>query len=582
MTSHESRSNAETATRTSPGSGRRPVGLFVLIVAATALATAAVAALLVTIFQHRQEARTPFVRLVEVNENTTDPVPWGTNWPSQFDGYRRTVDTAETEFGGSSAMPASKLEQHPWMKRLYAGYAFSLDYREARGHAYMLLDQEMTERVTRRPQSGSCLHCHASIIPTYRRLGMDALGPDPGAEGRGDAFNWRAVMEGFRRSRTLEYAAMHAELAKTPDGTPGGEPLLPESTAAGKSPISGEASVGAADASDPHGADDTVHPVSCVDCHDPQSMHVRVTRPGFVEGIVALANSSDPAAHLPSIGRWREGDRRTPYDPNRDATRQELRTFVCAQCHVEYYCGAKMTLTFPWGRGLKVENIEAFWNDTKFEDGARFSDFAHGETGAPVLKAQHPEFELWSQGIHARSGVSCADCHMPYERQGALKISSHWVRSPLLNINHACQSCHKSSEAELREKVETIQARTDAVRERAATAMTEMLDAVRDAQGAGVADEELAPVFEFQRKAMWRLDFISSENSHGFHADQEAVRVLAESIDYSRQAQAAAIRLRAPAAPTAGKPTEPILGITPPKAAAEMPPVGDDQTERNR
>ncbi|MBL8848413.1 MAG: ammonia-forming cytochrome c nitrite reductase subunit c552 [Planctomycetaceae bacterium] len=521
------------------------MGLFLLIVALTAVATVAVAALLVTIFQHRQEARTPFVRLVDVNESTTDPVPWGTNWPSQYDGYRRTVDASETDFGGSSAMPASKLEEFPWLKRLYAGYAFSIDYREARGHAYMLHDQEVTERVTKRPQSGSCLHCHAAIIPTYRRLGLEALGQPAGPAELSAPFDWTAVMEGFRHSRELTYTDMHAELLKTPDG------------AAAHAPAIG------ADG-DPHAAGGGhAHPVSCVDCHDPQTMHVRVTRPGFVEGIVALANSSDPVPHLPSIARWRAGNREQPYDPNTDATRQELRSFVCGQCHVEYYCGPKMTLTFPWGQGLKVENIEAFWDATQFDDGEQFFDYKHGETEAPVLKAQHPEFELWSQGIHARSGVSCADCHMPYERQGAMKVSSHWVRSPLLNINTSCQSCHKSSEADLTEKVRTIQSRTDALRDRAAGAMTDMLDAILEAKAAGASESDLQPLFDLQRKAMWRLDFISSENSHGFHADQESARILAESIDHSRQAVGLALRLRAPAAPPTAPGGDSVLGVTP-------------------
>ena len=102
-----------------------------------------------------------------------------------------------------------------------------------------------------------------------------------------------------------------------------------------------------------------------------------------------------------------------------------------------------------------------------------------------MYKAQHPEFELWSQGVHARSGVSCADCHMPYERQGAMKVSSHWVRSPLLNINNACQTCHNVPEDELRDKVDTIQARTKSQIERAATAMTDMLDAILEAKAAG-------------------------------------------------------------------------------------------------
>jgi nitrite reductase (cytochrome c-552) len=229
-------------------------------------------------------------------------------------------------------------------------------------------------------------------------------------------------------------------------------------------------------------------------------------------------------------------------------------------------------LFFPWQHGLKVEQIEETYNEHKFPDGTPFFDFAHGETGARVYKAQHPEFELWSQGIHARSGVSCADCHMPYERQGAMKVSSHWVRSPLLNINHACQTCHNVPEAELRETVEVIQKRTEALLARAAVAMTDMLDAIREAQAAGATAEQLASIFELQKKAMWRLDFISSENSKGFHADQEAARVLGESIDYSRQAEAAALRLRAPAAPPVNQPVAPIEGITPTEKAPEAPP----------
>jgi nitrite reductase (cytochrome c-552) len=540
--------------------------LLAVLVAMVAATTFGLTALLITIFEHKQEARTPFVRLVEVDEVSTDPVPWGTNWPTQFDSYRRTVDDTETEYGGSSAMPASKLESHPWLRRLYAGYAFSLDYREARGHAYMLHDQEVTERVTKRPQSGACLHCHASIIPTYRRLGLEARDEKADAETLGAEFNWPAVMEGFKLASAMDYFTAHAELLKTPDGTPGKSPPLFPGGALSADPEK-------ADPADPHAAngdelDDPnhvgdPHPVSCIDCHDPQSMRVRVTRPGFVKGIAALAASDEPVPHLPSIERWRQGDRKTAYDPNVDATRQEMRSFVCGQCHVEYYCASKETLFFPWDKGLKAEQMEATYDEHKFPDGTPFYDFEHGETGAKVYKAQHPEFELWSQGVHARNGVACADCHMPYVRQGAMKVSSHWVRSPLLSINNSCQTCHNVPEQQLRDSVQTIQDRTKAQLERAAAAMTDMLDAIRDAEAAGATEEQLAPIFDLQKKAMWRLDFISSENSMGFHADQEAMRILGESIDYSRQAQASALRLRAPEAPASTRAVKPVEGITP-------------------
>lgn len=555
-----------------PPAGRRRMFLAGVILLIVALVTFGVTALLVTIFEHRQEARQPYVRLVEVDEVTTDPVPWGTNWPSQFDSYRRTVDDTETQYGGSEGMPASLLDENPWLRRLYAGYAFSIDYRHARGHAYMLYDQEVTERVTKRPQAGACLHCHSSVSATYRRLGLEAMGQDASVEVLAADFNWPAVMRGFEVASGMTYAEAHAELLKTPDGTPGEhQPLFPGGSSTERPT---PANVPSEPPPPMEGHPELTqmgeaHPVSCVDCHDPKSMRLRVTRPGLVRGLQALAQSDEPLPHLPSIERWRDGGQSEPYDPNIEATRQEMRTLVCAQCHVEYYCATKETLFFPWHNGLKVEQIEQMYDNHQFPDGEPFHDYKHGETEALVYKAQHPEFELYSQGIHARSGVSCADCHMPYERQGAQKVSSHWVRSPLLSINNSCQTCHNVPESELLERVETIQARTEAMRQRAAAAMTDMLDAILAAKAAGATPEQLGPLYELQKKAMWRLDFISSENSSGFHADQEAVRILGESIDYSRQAQAMAVSIRAPEAPDVDIQRQPVIGVTP---AGEAPP----------
>jgi nitrite reductase (cytochrome c-552) len=169
-----------------------------------------------------------------------------------------------------------------------------------------------------------------------------------------------------------------------------------------------------------------------------------------------------------------------------------------------------------------------------------------------VLKAQHPEFELWSQGIHARSGVACADCHMPYAREGATKVSDHWVRSPLLNINRACQTCHRFDEHELAARVDVIQSRNYELLQRGGAAITELIDAVVAARGAGATPEQLEPALQLQRKAQWRLDFIAAENSMGFHAPQEAARVLAEALDYARQGQIATLRLGTKAPATAG------------------------------
>ncbi len=460
------------------------LGAYVLI---TAL-TVAIAALLTNIQQRKAEAALPFVRVVEVTEDTTDPAVWGLNWPRQYDMYLRTAISTRTRFGGhggSESLPPQKAEIFPWLTTLYQGYAFSIDYRERRGHAYMLVDQEQTARLTV-PQSGSCLHCHSSVMPLYRALGD------------GDA------MEGFLASYVYPYEELNEMLHEM-----------------------GHA-----------------HPVTCVDCHDPDTMHLRVTRPGFILGIQALAESDEPTPHLPSIELWRQGNRDRPYDPNVEGTRNEMRSFVCGQCHVEYYCATRAPLVFPWGKGLSVEAQEAFWEEMTFPDGEPFYDYMHKLTGAKIFKAQHPEFELWSMGTHARAGVSCSDCHMPYMRDGATKISDHWVRSPLLNVNRACQVCHAVPEGELLARVDTIQTRNYELLQSAGQACEDLIFAIVKAREEGATTEQLQGALDLQTKAQWYLDFISSENSMGFHAPQEAARVLANAMNIARQGQVLAIQWR--------------------------------------
>jgi nitrite reductase (cytochrome c-552) len=429
-------------------------------------------ALLGNIFERKQEARQPFVRVVEVTEDTLDPKVWGQNWPFEYDSYLKTALPTTTKYGGrgpgaSDAGPAEqKLDREPWLKRIFAGYAFSLDYRDRRGHAFALFDQEQTKRVTEKQQPGACLQCHASNLALYRFAG------------KGD------VMKGFEVISGMSY--QDARNMKDDKG----QPLVQ-------------------------------HSIACADCHDPKTMALRVTRPGFLNGIKALKTKEGIA----------------DYDPNRDASRQEMRSFVCGQCHVEYYFkGPGKVVTYPWANGLRVEEIEAYY------DAEGFSDWTHAETGNKVLKAQHPEFEVWNQGVHARAGVACADCHMPYQRVGALKVSDHWVRSPLLNTNRACQTCHAVPEAELTGRVLAIQDRHYALLQRAAKATTDMLDAIVAAQKSGASEAGLKNAAALHRKAQWRLDFVAAENSMGFHAPQEMARILGEAIDFARQGQIEAER----------------------------------------
>lgn len=556
MSEHEARPTQAPRAADVPAArtnGLRQPLLLLAVMLVAGLATAAITFTLITMFEHKQAARSPYLRIVELNEVSVDPAPWGRNWPHHFEQYKATA--GDRFYGGSSAMPQSKLEQSPWLKRLFAGYAFSIDYREARGHAYMLYDQVVTERVNQRPQAGACLHCHASTTVLYRMAGLEAMGLPHNEEALAADFNMPAVIRGFKEISRKPYFEVLEMLTLVPDGTdPGAAPVF-ESP-----PVGG---FNAQQVPEGHFAMSEAHPVSCIDCHDPATMAVRITRPGFMLGIAALAESDEPLPLMPSIERWRRGDRKVSYDPNMLATRHEMRSFTCGQCHVEYYCATEDVLTFPWGYGLKAEQIERYWEERVFPSGVAFHDYKHGETGAPLFKAQHPEFELWSQGVHARAGVSCVDCHMPYERVGAMKLTNHTVQSPMENINNACQSCHNVPEQELRDRVTQIQDRTIALKERAAAAMTQMLDAIMEAKATGANEESLAEVYTLQRKAMWRLDYIVSENSKGFHAPQEAARILAESIDYSRRAQAMAIRLRAPERPdTSELPIEPVRGVT--------------------
>lgn len=443
--------------------------VIILTGALAAGATLGVTGLLINIFQRQQEAKNPFMRVVEVTDDTTDPAVWGMNFPMQYDQYKQTVDMERTNFGGSEAIPhmptdddprtytaSSKLETIPLLKRLWAGYAFSIDYREKRGHAYMLDDQTFTQR-QKVQQYGNCMNCHASLYTTYKELGD------------GD------IQAGFEKLNPMLYQDAR-ELVD--------------------------------------------HPVSCIDCHDHETMQLRITRPAFMTGIRAAKLAEEGIAD---------------YDVNTMATRQEMRSFVCAQCHVEYYFAPDESrrLTFPWYKGRRADQELEYYNEIGF------TDWVHAETGAPMLKAQHPEFEMWSQGTHAAAGVACADCHMPYMRQGGLKISDHHVRSPLLNINNSCQTCHKVSEEELIRRANRIQERTVEMCTMALQGLATFIDNIVEAKDNGINEETLAEAYQCQRGASFLIDIVQSENSHGFHAPQESARLLFKAMDYLRKGEVA-------------------------------------------
>jgi len=207
-------------------------------------------------------------------------------------------------------------------------------------------------------------------------------------------------------------------------------------------------------------------------------------------------------------------------------------------------------LVFPWEKGLNIDDIERYYNEYGFKD------WTHKETGAPMLKMQHPEFELFTTGLHYQSGVACADCHMPYVREGSVKVSDHWLRSPKVNVATACQTCHNFPEAELTKRIETIQSRTAQLLRSSEEALIAAIDAIVAAREAGATDEELNTALQLHRAASMRWDFISSENSTGFHSPQESARVLADSINQARQAELEAFKVLAAKQQAAGEATE--------------------------
>ncbi|MBU0691410.1 ammonia-forming cytochrome c nitrite reductase subunit c552 [bacterium] len=428
------------------GTGRKWL-LFLLSLIATIL----IITLLVDIFEKQQEARLTYIKIKELQPGEPDPAEWKTNFPQQYADYMKTTDT-ETLFdyskygryGGSEAF--SKLEKDPRMKRLFAGYAFGIDYNEERGHMNALNDMLNIKRLGDK-KPGSCMTCKSPQVPLF----MEQYSP---AE--------------FYMTPVKELVEKH----------------------------------------------DFKHSINCADCHDANTAEIKVTRPAYME---AMERRGTPVS----------GD-----DHDR------MRTNTCVQCHVEYYWQKDDNyLTFPWDKGYTIESIEAYYDEISF------ADWVHAESGAPLVKIQHPEHELWSTGIHARGDVGCVDCHMPYKREGSVKVTDHWIRSPLMNLTNACLTCHREPENEMRDRIIEIQDRTYHLLDRSETAIIDMIDMIVAAQNAGATDEELTEARSFHRKAHIRWDFISAENSMGFHSPQESVRMLGDAIDYARQGELSALKL---------------------------------------
>jgi nitrite reductase (cytochrome c-552) len=253
------------------------------------------------------------------------------------------------------------------------------------------------------------------------------------------------------------------------------------------------------------------HSITCANCHDPQTMKLRVINPAFVEAM-----------------------KKRDIDVNQ-ASREQMRTYVCAQCHVEYHFEPGTTkVVFPWEKGLEPEKIYEYYaaRPSGFSE-----DWVHPDSQVKLLKAQHPEFETWSGGVHGRADVACADCHMPYMRKDGRKYSSHRVTSPMRHVEASCGPCHDQGNKWLIASVKSTQ---DKVWQLQRTAGQTVARAHEALAAAKASPAQMEKAREFLRRAQWYWDFVAAENGMGFHNPTQALNTLALSIDSANQAILAA------------------------------------------
>lgn len=393
------------------------------------------------IVERRAEAIFTYTPQVDLETWEPRSEMWGQNFPREYQSYLLTADTTfRSKYNGSAMV--DMLEENPRMVVLWAGYAFSQDYQQGRGHYYAISDVHNTLRTgapmkpDEGPQPSTCWTCKSpDVVRLMERDGIEEF-----------------------------YKGTWASLG-------------PE----------------------------IVNFIGCIDCHDPENMNLRISRPGLIEAFQSQGKDVTKATH------------------------QEMRSLVCAQCHVEYYFNKKMVeganyLVFPWKNGLTVEDME------KYYDEIAFSDWTHAISKAPMLKGQHPDYELYTMGVHADRGVACADCHMPFLNEGGMKFSNHRMTSPLNNVANSCQICHREETAKLIANVYERQDKTIEIRNK----LEEMLVLAHVEAGKawelGADNKQMTDILQGIRKAQWRWDYVAASHGAGFHAPLEVSRVIGNGI----------------------------------------------------
>ena len=411
-----------------------------------------------SIVNRKSEAKYKYVPQVNIGENEPRNAVWGENFPLEYQSSLQTLDTSFATYQGGSTM-RDVLEEDPRLVILFAGYGFSKDYNQGRGHAYAIEDIHNTLRTGGPkgkgdgPMPATCWTCKSPDVP---RL-MNEIG----------------IAEFY----SGKWADKGAEI---------------------------------------------VNPIGCADCHNPETMKLRITRPALVEAFDAMGKDINKATH------------------------NEMRSLVCAQCHVEYYFDKKLPgkegvpyLKFPWKGGFTVEAMEDYY------DNIEFSDWTHKLSKTPMLKAQHPGYETFVTGVHADRGVSCADCHMPYKSEGGQKFTDHHIRSPLSNTSNACQVCHREESDKLIANVYERQRKATENRLKLEDLLVKAHLEAKKCWDLGATEEQMKPILTDIRHGQWRWDYSAASHGASFHSPVETARVIGSGLVIAQEARVKLARLLA-------------------------------------
>lgn len=409
-----------------------------------------------SIVNRKNEAKYKYVPQVEIGENEPRNSEWGKNYPAEYQSFIQTADTSFASYVGGNAM-RDILEENSRMVVLWAGYAFSKDYTQGRGHQYAIEDIQNSLRTGSPAEKGdgpmpaTCWTCKGPDVP---RL-MNEMG----------------VAE--------FYAGKWSDLGE-----------------------------------------EVVNPIGCADCHDSKTMKLTITRPALVEAFQAMGKDINNATH------------------------QEMRSLVCAQCHVEYYFDTNLPgkegipyLKLPWDKGMSVEAMEEYYDEIGF------SDWTHQLSRAPMLKAQHPGYETYVTGVHADRGVSCADCHMPYKSEGGQKFTDHHIQSPLNNVSNACQVCHREDAEKLKMNVYDRQQKVAENRFKLENMLVKAHIEAKKAWDLGATEEQMKDILMDIRHAQWRWDYAAASHGASFHSPVETGRVIGSGFEIAQDARLKLARL---------------------------------------